>query len=160
MSPQAAVELARQVDLVDVSLLDLRDDPSETDERGRRSSRHASEQILVVEDDESIRQAMQGILADEGYRVTTAENGRQALERLRSGAAPDLIVLDLRMPVMDGWEFRVAQRGDPALARIPILAVSADGSAKAAAIDADAYLRKPLSTDTLLKTIVRILACR
>ena len=105
----------------------------------------------------SIRTALQGILEDEGYAVTTAENGRQALERLRSTTAPDLIVLDLRMPVMDGWEFRAAQKSDPALARIPVLAVSADGSAKAAAIDAEAYLRKPLSTDALLNAISRIL---
>ena len=58
---------------------------------------------------------------------------------------------------MDGWEFRAAQKSDPKLARIPVLAVSADGSAKAAAIDAEAYLRKPLSTDALLDTISRIL---
>ena len=114
-------------------------------------------QILLVEDDRSIRVALQGILEDEGYGVATAENGRQALERLRAGAAPDLIVLDLRMPIMDGWEFRAAQKGDPLLARIPVLAVSADGSAKAAAIDAEAYLRKPLSTDALLNAIGRVL---
>ncbi|HTB56275.1 MAG TPA: response regulator [Polyangia bacterium] len=117
----------------------------------------ARERILLVEDDRSIRVALQGILEDEGYAVTAADNGRQALERLRSGVAPDLIVLDLRMPVMDGWEFRAVQKSDPALARIPVLAVSADGSAKAAAIDAQAYLRKPLNTDALLNAIGRIL---
>ena len=53
------------------------------------------------------------------------------------------------MPVMDGWQFRAEQKSDPALAGIPVLALSADGSAKAAAIDAKAYLRKPLSTDAL-----------
>ncbi|HEX3903744.1 MAG TPA: response regulator [Polyangia bacterium] len=128
-------------------------------EDGRRARPPGAprEQILLVEDDRSIRAALQGILEDEGYAVTTAENGRQALERLRMTAAPALIVLDLRMPVMDGWEFRAAQKSDPALARIPVLAVSADGSAKAAAIDAEAYLHKPLSTDALLNTIGRIL---
>ena len=115
------------------------------------------EHILLVEDDRSIRVALQGVLEDEGYAVTAVDNGRQALERLRSTEAPDLIVLDLRMPVMDGWEFRAAQKSDPALARIPVLAVSADGSAKAAAIDAQAYLRKPLNTDALLNAIGRIL---
>jgi signal transduction histidine kinase len=118
----------------------------------------AQRRILLVEDDHSIRDALRGILAEEGYAVTTAENGRQALEQLGSGGAPDLIVLDLRMPIMDGWEFRALQKNDPKLAGIPVLAVSADGSAKAAAIDAEAYLRKPLSTDALLGTITRILS--
>ncbi|HVV49912.1 MAG TPA: response regulator [Polyangia bacterium] len=131
--------------------------PHEGAGQGARPLTGARDEILLVEDDRSIRTALQGILEDEGYGVTTAENGRQALERLRSGASPALIVLDLRMPVMDGWEFRAAQKSDPTLARIPVLAVSADGSAKAAAIDAEAYLRKPLSTDALLNAIGRIL---
>jgi len=120
-------------------------DPRREGERRRRGPGEAPEHILLVEDDRSIRVALQAILEDEGYAVTAADNGRQALERLRSSAAPDLIVLDLRMPVMDGWEFRAAQKDDPKLARIPVLAISADGSAKAAAIDAQAYLRKPLN---------------
>lgn len=114
--------------------------------------------ILLVEDDRSIREAVQSVLEDDGYDVVQAENGRDALDRLRSGALPDLVVLDLRMPVMDGWEFRAAQKNDPNLAGIPVLAVSADGSAKAEAIAADGYLRKPLSTRTLLDTVARILA--
>jgi signal transduction histidine kinase len=136
-----------------------RQPPAPASEGMRRLPRPgaAREHILLMEDDRSIRLAMQGILEDEGYAVTATENGRQALERLRASVAPDLIVLDLRMPVMDGWEFRAAQKSDPALARIPVLAVSADGSAKAAAIDAQAYLRKPLHTDALLNAIARIL---
>jgi two-component system cell cycle sensor histidine kinase/response regulator CckA len=114
--------------------------------------------ILLVEDDHAIRDALQGILEDEGYAVVTAENGHEALQRLHTHPAPDLIVLDLRMPVMDGWQFRAAQKGDPALAGIPVLAISADGGAKAAAIDAQAYLRKPLTTDALLSAISRIFA--
>jgi signal transduction histidine kinase len=117
----------------------------------------AHERILLVEDDRSIREALRGILEDEGYAVTTADNGRRALEHLRSGEAPDLIVLDLRMPIMDGWEFRAMQKADPVLSAIPVLAISADGSAKAAAIDAAAYLRKPLSTGVMLNAIRRIL---
>jgi signal transduction histidine kinase len=132
-------------------------DPPSEGVRRPRGPGAAREHILLVEDDRSIRVVLKGILEEEGYDVTVAENGRQALERLRSSAVPDLIVLDLRMPVMDGWEFRAAQKSDPALARIPVLAVSADGSAKAAAIDAQAYLRKPLSTDALLNAIGRIL---
>ena len=115
-------------------------------------------QILLVEDDVAIRDALHGILDDEGYAITTAANGRQALERLQTNGAPDLIILDLRMPVMDGWQFRAAQKSDPALAGIPVLAISADGSAQAAAIDAQAYLRKPLTTQALLDAISKILA--
>lgn len=114
--------------------------------------------ILLVEDDYHIREAVRGVLEEAGYEVIQAENGRTALERLHAGVRPDLILLDLRMPVMDGWEFRAAQKNDPNLAIIPVLAVSADGSAKAEAIAADGYLRKPLSTRTLLETVARILA--
>jgi signal transduction histidine kinase len=122
-----------------------------------RWSGAAHERILLVEDDRSIRDVLRGILEEEGYAVTIAENGRRALEFLRSGGAPDLIVLDLRMPIMDGWQFRAEQKADPVLAGIPVLAISADGSAKAAAIDAAAYLRKPLSTGEMVEAIRRIL---
>src|SRR4051812_2704832 len=64
-----------------------------------------SARILLVEDEPDVREAVQSILEDQGYRVTAAENGWEALELLRSGRAPDVIVLDLRMPIMDGWEF-------------------------------------------------------
>ncbi len=155
MNPRAPVESAV---LTPFSLASAPlESPHEGAGHGARPLTGARDEILLVEDDRSIRTALQGILEDEGYGVTTAENGRQALERLRSGASPALIGLDLRMPVLDGWEFRAAQKSDPTLARIPVLAVSADGSAKAAAIDAEAYLRKPLSTDALLNAIGRIL---
>ncbi len=131
--------------------------PADDGPGGDRWSGAAHERILLVEDDRSIRDVLRAILEEEGYAVTTAENGRRALEHLRSGGAPDLIVLDLRMPIMDGWQFRAMQKADPVLATIPVLAVSADGSAKAAAIDAAAYLRKPLSTDVMLNAIRRIL---
>jgi len=125
---------------------------------GNLSSATGRKLILLVEDDRSVREAVQGVLEDAGYEVIQAQNGRDALDRLHAGSLPDLIVLDLRMPVMDGWEFRAAQKNDPNLAIIPVLAVSADGSAKAEAIAADGYLRKPLSTSTLLETVARILA--
>jgi signal transduction histidine kinase len=125
--------------------------------RGRRPPT-VKKEILLVEDDRGIRDTVKEVLEDEGYAVATAENGRDALETLRSGASPDLIVLDLRMPVMDGWQFRAAQKSDAAIADIPVLAISADGSAKAEAIDAHAYLRKPLSTEALLEVVSRIIA--
>jgi signal transduction histidine kinase len=143
-------------------LLGLRESGSDASPRRGSGNRNgerkkARARILLVEDDPGIRDVLHGILEEEGYAVTTAENGQEALDTLRSSAAPDLIVLDLRMPVMDGWQFRAVQKADPMLAGIPVLAVSADGSAKAEAIDAAGYIRKPLSTESLLTTIARIL---
>jgi signal transduction histidine kinase len=113
--------------------------------------------LLVVEDDADIREALDGLLSTEGFHVAGAGNGREALEWLRASPKPDVIVLDLMMPVMDGWQFRVAQKHDPALATIPVVALSADATAKAAAIDADAYLKKPVDYETLVDTIDRLL---
>src|SRR5580698_5895308 len=113
--------------------------------------------LLVVEDDDDIRETLVSLLSIEGYRVAGCSNGHEALAWLRSSTKPDLILLDLRMPIMDGWQFRVAQKGDPQLARIPAIALSADSTAKAAAIDAEAYLKKPVDYDTLIATIDRLL---
>jgi two-component system, cell cycle sensor histidine kinase and response regulator CckA len=119
--------------------------------------RAAGRRLLVVEDDTDIREALDGLLSTEGFRVTGCCNGREALDWLHSSSKPDLILLDLMMPVMDGWQFRVAQKHDPALATIPVVALSADVTAKAAAIDADAYLKKPVDYETLIDTIDRLL---
>ena len=113
--------------------------------------------LLVVEDDADIRDALDGLLSTEGFRVAGCSNGREALDWLHASPKPDVILLDLMMPVMDGWQFRVAQKQDPELATIPVVALSADMTAKAAAIDADAYLRKPVEYDTLLDTLDRLL---
>jgi two-component system, cell cycle sensor histidine kinase and response regulator CckA len=113
--------------------------------------------LLVVEDDADIRDALDGLLSTEGFRVAGCSNGREALDWLHASPKPDLILLDLMMPVMDGWQFRVAQKQDPELATIPVVALSADATAKAAAIDADAYLKKPVEYDTLLETLDRLL---
>jgi signal transduction histidine kinase len=107
--------------------------------------------LLLVEDDTSIRLALADMLEDEGFAVMVATNGREALDVLREGPRPDVIVLDLMMPVMDGWEFRVEQRSDPSLAGIPLLAMSADLSAKARAIAADCYVRKPIDFPELIR---------
>jgi signal transduction histidine kinase len=109
--------------------------------------------ILLVEDDGAIRTTLADMLRDEGCAVTAVTNGREALRHLHQSAPPDTIVLDLMMPVMDGWEFRVEQRNDPALAGIPVIAMSADVSAKARAIAADAYVRKPIDFDELVRRV-------
>ncbi|HXU80338.1 MAG TPA: HAMP domain-containing sensor histidine kinase, partial [Polyangia bacterium] len=96
----------------------------------------------------------------EGYEIVTASDGKQALARLRDGPNPDLIILDLMLPALDGWEFRTIQRADPELSRIPVLAVSADSSAKAEAIDATSFLRKPFGAEDLLQRVHKILSER
>jgi len=112
--------------------------------------------ILVVEDDPAIRQTVAEVLADEGFDVACAVNGADALAHLAAAAAPDLILLDLSMPVMDGWAFRSAQRSDPRLARIPTVVVSASHGADArslAALAPDAFLAKPFDLDRLIATV-------
>jgi CheY-like chemotaxis protein len=107
--------------------------------------------VLVVEDDFDIRAMIELALELEGFEVTAAANGRDALERLRSGYVPGVILLDLMMPVMNGWEFRDAQRADPALAGIPTVILSGDGNVaeKTVALAAAAFIRKPLDLDEL-----------
>jgi signal transduction histidine kinase len=116
--------------------------------------------LLVVDDDLDLRSSLVGLLLGEGYEVASCEDGREGLEMLRTLPAPDLLILDLRLPGMDGWELRVRQRADPALASIPVLVVSADRSAQAAAIDADGYLAKPFAAAELLREIERIFLAR
>src|SRR5207244_2354453 len=72
--------------------------------------------VLIVEDHQDIRMTLAWLLRVEGFRVATAADGREALNVLREGPLPDLIVLDLRMPVMDGWEFLACKSRDPRLA--------------------------------------------
>src|SRR5262245_21777945 len=93
--------------------------------------------VLLVEDEAFLRDALADLLRDAGYHVDEVEDGRAALERLHERPVPDAIVLDLMLPRMNGWEFRVAQRQDPSLADIPVVALSADGTPHAAAVAAD-----------------------
>ena len=114
--------------------------------------------ILVVEDDPDLAQLVAEVLESAGYRTAIAGNGRAALDHLRTCTHPDLILLDLMMPVMDGWEFREEQQKLPALASIPVLTVTADGDArgKAAAIQAAGYITKPITIDSLLDAVERV----
>jgi CheY-like chemotaxis protein len=113
--------------------------------------------VLVIDDDEVIRGFLCEALEDDGYDVRAAADGREALGLLRAWR-PDLILLDLMMPVMDGWAFREAQRGEPSLADIPVIVLSAvrDLSARATALGAAALVAKPFDLDALLHTIDRV----
>jgi CheY-like chemotaxis protein len=110
--------------------------------------------ILVVDDDRGAMEALSDILEYEGYQVRRAQNGLQALEHLQqTRPCPSLIILDLLMPVMDGWEFRMRQKEDPELAQVPVLVVTAIGAT--AGIDAVDVLHKPVDVDALLRTVAR-----
>lgn len=114
-------------------------------------------EVLVVEDDPDIVEAMVFVLEDAGYRVSVAENGSQALDRLRAVPAPCLILLDLMMPIMDGWQLLAELSRDPRLAAIPVVVVTGAGKAVRRAPPAGArdMLEKPVSLDRLLGTVQR-----
>ena len=109
--------------------------------------------VFIIEDDVDTREMLGTFLELEGYHVETAANGRQALDRLANGTSVCVIVLDLMMPVMDGWQFRREQIEDARLAKIPTIVVSAAGRERMAHISADAYLAKPIDMDELLSRV-------
>src|SRR5690349_21445677 len=109
--------------------------------------------VLVVEDDDGIRETLQMFLEMEGYRVITAANGRQGLEALNKAARPCLILLDLMMPVMNGWEFAASLKDTPH-ADVPVVIVSAYAD-QVGAMKCDGVITKPIDVDTLLKTVRR-----
>jgi len=116
--------------------------------------------VLVVEDNDDVRDMMAVTLQLEGHKVITAANGREALETLRRGATPCVILLDLMMPVMNGWEFRAALDADPQLKSLPVVVISAAGREVLDSGHAAAYLPKPIDIDALLDVVCCICAGR
>ncbi|MFT3764202.1 MAG: response regulator [Minicystis sp.] len=114
--------------------------------------------VLVVDDDEDIRQCLRELLADEGYTVETAVHGRQALDVLNRGERPCVMLLDLMMPVMDGVELLAHLRAHPDLAAIPVVVVSAASGAEPPA--GTKLLRKPVTLDAVLREVERFCAPR
>jgi len=109
--------------------------------------------ILVVEDDDSIRDLVDLVLSSAGYEVLTASDGAAALQVI-GGARPDLVLLDMRMPVMDGWEFARRYRARPEPhAPIVVLTAARDAADRAAEIQANGYLGKPFDVDELLTLV-------
>lgn len=115
--------------------------------------------VLVVDDDETVRESLRGFLIDEGYRAATAADGDDALRYLGSRLAqPELILLDLAMPTVDGRRFLAERRSNPVLSAIPVIIVTAErlnefpGAAR--------VLRKPLDLDRLSEAMVETLALR
>jgi CheY-like chemotaxis protein len=109
--------------------------------------------VLIVEDDADLREMMAQLLALEGYHTAAVSNGQEALEYLQQKNAPDVILLDLMMPVMDGWEFRRHQQANPALAGVPVIVLSALDQSRTSDVHADAILKKPLDFDRLLELV-------
>lgn len=109
--------------------------------------------ILVVEDNDDVREMMAVTLELEGHEVATAINGRDALDKLHAGRKPCLILLDLMMPMMNGWEFQSELEHDPELRDVPIVVVSALGTEMAHAGDAAVVLPKPVDMDELLHVV-------
>lgn len=107
----------------------------------------------MIEDDPDIREALAETLSYEGYDVALAENGLEGLEVLRERSRPHVILLDLLMPVMSGWQFRQEQLADPSLAGIPVVVVSASPPGDARP---DRYLPKPFSIDALLSAVAEL----
>jgi len=109
--------------------------------------------ILVVDDDEGVREAMVNVLEAMGYSVASAINGKEALAYLREAATPDLIISDLAMPIMDGRQFRREQVKDPRLAKVPVIVVSA--LSDQTDIDANEIFIKPVDVDIFLAAVDR-----
>jgi CheY-like chemotaxis protein len=119
---------------------------------------HEAKSILVVDDDADIRHSLTEILVDEGYAALTAGNGSEALSLIRANHAPSLIVLDLMMPVMDGYEFLAEQKRDEDLARIPVVVVTADVRKRPEELGVAAVVAKPFSVGELLEKIETYIA--
>jgi CheY-like chemotaxis protein len=115
-------------------------------------------EILLVDDDDDLRVTMSAVLEQCGYRVVQAADGRQALDYLQAGGRPSLILLDLMMPNMNGWQFQAEREKDPALAAIPLIAVTASRLAGSPMPWASEVVYKPFSLDQFLASVARVWA--
>ncbi|HEY5451481.1 MAG TPA: response regulator [Polyangia bacterium] len=117
--------------------------------------------MLVVDDDSAVRTALKELFETEGYDVAVAANGRAALNQLRVGVRPCVVLLDLMMPVMDGWDFRTEQLKDPALKDIPVFILTAAGFSDTtirAQFGSIPFVPKPPPHEELLALVRRV--CR
>ncbi len=112
--------------------------------------------VLVVDDDPNLVRLMSKFLKLEGFAPVPAANGREALEYLRGGGQASVILLDLRMPVMDGWAFRQHQRLEPGIANIPIVVLSGVDSERVHELEAAASFHKPVSFPEIVGVVRRL----
>lgn len=115
----------------------------------------AAKIILIVEDDLEIRTALADLLMFEGFKVYAAADGQQALDLLRRGIRPNLIILDLMMPVKSGAEFREEQLKDSTIADIPVIVLSADSNIQTVSerLEIRHFLKKPVNLKDLLASV-------
>ena len=121
-------------------------------------SKPAAATVLVVDDDKNTCSTLSAVLADQGCEAVVAGNGKEALDYLRtSPRRPDLILLDLMMPEMTGWEFRRVQQEDPALAAIPVAIITGltGQEDKAKDLGAVDVLKKPSTIETIASLVTR-----
>jgi CheY-like chemotaxis protein len=116
--------------------------------------------VLLVDDDEDLRCTVAQLLADSGWEAEEAANGQTALERLADPSRPrfDVILLDVMMPVMSGWQFLEQRRANAAAATVPVVLMTASRSPDARAGDVAAHLRKPFQMDQLFAVLARFAA--
>jgi len=112
--------------------------------------------VMIVEDDRDTREMLERFLELEGFEVRTAANGQLALDALQADGMPCVILLDLMMPVMNGWEFRAELDADPHLKNLPVVVISAAGREVLESAHAAAYLPKPIDIDALLDVVCGI----
>lgn len=113
--------------------------------------------VLVVDDDPTISETVAEALRDDGYEVDVAENGAVALQKVRH-KRPSVVVLDLMMPVMDGWTFLERCREDPECSESRVIVLSAAHRSSTASLNAAAYMTKPFELGALLETVERLAA--
>ncbi len=111
--------------------------------------------VLVVDDETDIRDAVSEVLSEEGYEVASASDGIEALKKARA-LRPSVVLLDLMMPRMNGWEFCAARRRDPELAAIPVIVLSALG--RVSGLDCAGYIQKPFDLEQLVTAVRRYAA--
>jgi CheY-like chemotaxis protein len=119
----------------------------------RRIMTSGNDVVVVIEDEEEARIFLSRILELEGFVVVGFANGRAALEYLQASPAPSLIILDIRMPEMDGFELRAALLRDPRLAKLPVIVVTALDPAECANMAAVRFFRKPVDVDGLIAAV-------
>lgn len=111
--------------------------------------------ILVVDDDEDIRDTIESLLKLKGYQVRSAAGGKEGLQAMRSNPPPAMVILDYMMPGMNGDEFRAAQLGDPALAGVPVVLLT--GAGDVASTSFPQRIAKPIDLQVLFETVGRYL---